>query len=71
MDYKLNEEENFIEKERKKTCAFDIYLLEVYLNLADGIIEDDFDLVRGETTLACCAVVRGDLVMILIILGVR
>ena len=47
MDYKLNEEEDFIESEKKKTCAFNIYLLEVYLNFADGIIEDDFDLVRG------------------------
>lgn len=48
MDYKIHEDENFIEAERKKTRSFNIYLLEIYLNFADGIIEDDFDLVRGE-----------------------
>lgn len=48
IDYKVHDDENFIEAERKKTCAINIYLLEVYLNFADGIIEDDFDLVRGE-----------------------
>lgn len=47
MDYKIHEDENFIEAERKKTRSHNIYLLEVYLNFADGIIEDDFDLVRG------------------------
>jgi len=47
MDYKLNDDENFIDDERQKTCARNIYLLEVYLNFADGIIEDDFDLIRG------------------------
>lgn len=46
MDYKIRTDENFLEGERKKNGAMNIYFLEVYINIADGIIEDDFDLVR-------------------------